>query len=148
MASVSRQHGLRGSNTADTASHQPNHSNAPPLSVDQTDTEQTSQSEGVLSAQGSQVEPGFVRRLFDKELDNQHEEGLLLSQLAACQLKQAVRRDMTTDFAQRVAAWAGAAAEVGLIPTCISYRMVGRHQSQGLVVSCLCNPVAVKQTVV
>lgn len=107
------------------------------MTIHQTDTEQTSQSEGVLSAQGSQVEPGFVRRLFDKELDNQHEEGLLLSQLAACQLKQAVRRDMTTDFAQRVAAWAAAAAEVGLFLTCISCCTLELRRSCGLVVSCL-----------
>lgn len=36
--------------------------------------------------------PGVVRRLFDKELDNNHEEPILAAQLAAQQLRALARR--------------------------------------------------------
>jgi len=53
-----------------------------------------------------------VRRLFDKELDNQHEEALLLAQLVAHQLRLAVQRNTDHNFVQRVVVWANAAEQV------------------------------------
>jgi hypothetical protein len=37
-------------------------------------------------------EPGTVRKLFDKEVDNHHEEALLLAQLAAWQLSRLLQQ--------------------------------------------------------
>jgi len=68
--------------------------------------------DGDLPAKGCQLEPGLVRRLFDKELDNQHEEALLLAQLVAHQLRLALQRDTDHDFVQRVVVWANAAEQV------------------------------------
>ncbi len=65
-----------------------------------------------LPTKGCQLEPGLVRRLFDKELDNQHEEALLLAQLVAHQLRLALQSDTDHDFVQRVVVWAYAAEQV------------------------------------
>lgn len=37
-------------------------------------------------------QPGAVRKLFDKEIDNHHEEALLAAQLAAWQLRSLICR--------------------------------------------------------
>jgi len=70
------------------------------------------QPNGDLPSKGCQLEPGLVRRLFDKELDNQHEEALLLAQLVAHQLRLALRRNTDHDLTQRVVVWANAAEQV------------------------------------
>ena len=53
-----------------------------------------------------------MRRLFDKELDNQHEEAWLLAQLVAHQLRLALGRNTDHDLTQRVVVWANAAEQV------------------------------------
>ena len=63
---------------------------------------------------GSQWGPGLVRKLFDKEVDNNHEEALLLAQLAAHQLTQALQNHPSSDLADRVVVWAEAAVQVSL----------------------------------
>lgn len=63
---------------------------------------------------GSQWGPGLVRKLFDKELDNNHEEALLLAQLAAHQLTQALQTNPSSHLADRVVVWAEAAVQVSL----------------------------------
>ena len=67
-----------------------------------------SRSEQPGAAAGShQWQPETVRRLFDKELDNNHEEALLLAQLAAAELRAAagsagqVLRQQSTEWALR-----------------------------------------------
>ena len=57
-------------------------------------------------------QPGLVQKLFDKELDNHHEEALLLAQLAAAQLRQTLQAGSESSLEQRVVTWADAALEV------------------------------------
>lgn len=60
-----------------------------------------------------QWQPGLVRKLFDKELDNHHEEALLLAQLAAQQLAHALQRDdCPTLQLEAVCSWADTASQV------------------------------------
>ena len=62
---------------------------------------------------------GKARRLFDIEADNQHEEPLLLAQIAAQQLLQMDLADgQGHAFRQRLSSWATAAAEVICSVTC------------------------------
>lgn len=55
-------------------------------------------------------QPGLVRKLFDKELDNHHEEALLLAQLAAQQLQHALQ--LQQHPVQGLCAWAESASQV------------------------------------
>ncbi len=84
----------------------------PPITAKGTANGGEPQPDGDMPPKGCQLEPGLVRRLFDKELDNQHEEALLLAQLAANQLRLALQSDTDHDFAQRVIVWANAAEQV------------------------------------
>ncbi len=84
----------------------------PPITAKGTANGGEPQPEGDLPAKGCQLEPGLVRRLFDKELDNQHEEALLLAQLVAYQLRLALQSDADLDFVHRVVVWANAAEQV------------------------------------
>ena len=88
--------------------------------------EQCPQSDdGTASQQGRQFErssaaakgtpqwaPGLVRKLFDKEPDNQHEEALLVAQLAASQLRHALQTCSLVSLESSVVAWADAAMQV------------------------------------
>lgn len=62
------------------------------------------QPKGDMAAKGGQLEPGLGRRLFDKELDNQHEEALLT--------RLALQSNIDHDLTQRVVVWAHAADQV------------------------------------
>ena len=56
---------------------------------------------------------GHVRRLFDVELDNQHEEPLLLAQMAAQQLLQIGQPALLQAAGlQRIRSWATAVCQV------------------------------------
>ena len=74
-----------------------------------------------LIVQGRLVRAGHKpapqqQRLFDKELDNQHEEPLLLAQLAAEQLRTLLLQDGADDAVSRrvVVEWAAGLAQVCL----------------------------------
>ena len=56
------------------------------------------------------------QRLFDKELDNQHEEPLLLAQLAAAQLRSLLLAEGGVDAAglEAIVKWASQLARVGV----------------------------------
>ena len=84
----------------------------PPITAKGTANGGEPQPEGDLPAKGCQLDPGLVRRLFDKELDNQHEEALLLAQLVAYQLRLALQSDADLGFVHRVVVWANAAEQV------------------------------------
>ena len=60
---------------------------------------------------GKPWQPALVRKLFDKELDNHHEEALLLAQLAAQQLRKALQCDSCT-LHHALVAWAERTAQV------------------------------------
>ena len=84
----------------------------PPITARGTANGVEPQSDEDMPAKGCQLEPGLVHRLFDKELDNQHEEVLLLAQLVANQLRLALQSNTDHDFTQRVVVWANAAEQV------------------------------------
>ena len=112
-AGAPKQHKHEGSSAAAAYPQQPQtHPQAPPITAKGTANGGEPQPEGDLPAKGCQLEPGLVRRLFDKELDNQHEEALLVAQLVAHQLRLALRADADHDLTQRVVVWANAAEQV------------------------------------
>ena len=75
-----------------------------------------SDSEKHSTADGShQRQPEAVRRLFDKELDNHHEEKLLLAQLAARELRRAVGGDSRNALVKQSEAWAHGSLQVILL---------------------------------
>jgi hypothetical protein len=112
-ASTSKQHNHEGGSAAAAYSQQPQtQSKGPRITAKGTANGGEPQPDGDMPPKGCQLEPGLVRRLFDKELDNQHEEALLLAQLAANQLRLALQSDTDHDFAQRVIVWANAAEQV------------------------------------
>ncbi len=65
----------------------------------------------------SQWDPSIVRKLFDKEADNNHEEPLLMSQLAAQELRQAWQGAASDESAPALVAWVQAVAQVSLMHT-------------------------------
>ncbi|KAL0046958.1 hypothetical protein WJX82_002976, partial [Trebouxia sp. C0006] len=100
----------------------------PPITAKGTANGGEPQPEGDLPAKGCQLEPGLVRRLFDKELDNQHEEALLLAQLVAYQLRLALQSDADLDFVHRVVVWANA-AEQDLLGMTHSIAQLQKHET-------------------
>jgi hypothetical protein len=76
---------------------------------------------------GPEWQPGVVRRLFDKELDNNHEEPLLFAQLAAQQLRCIAGRARGAARAALAAAvlpWLAATLQVlRLSSHCLSRRL-------------------------
>ncbi len=112
-ASTSKQHKHEGGSAAAAYSQQPQtQSKRPPITAKGTANGGEPQPDGDTAAKGCQLEPGLVRRLFDKELDNQHEEALLLAQLVAHQLRLALHSNTDNHLVQRVIVWAIAAEQV------------------------------------
>lgn len=74
-----------------------------------------SESEKHSPSDGShQRQSEAVRRLFDKELDNHHEEKLLLAQLAARELRRSVSGDNRDALVEQSVAWAQGSLQVML----------------------------------
>ncbi len=112
-ASTFKQHNHEGSSAAAACPQQPQiQPQGAPITAKGTANGGELQPDGGMPAKGCQLEPGLVRRLFDKELDNQHEEALLLAQLVANQLRLALQSNADHDLAQRVIVWANAAEQV------------------------------------
>ncbi len=78
-AGTSKQHNHECSSAAAAYPQQPQtQPQGPPIIAKGTANGEEPQPHGDMLPKGCQLEPGLVRRLFDKELDNQHEEALLL----------------------------------------------------------------------
>ena len=113
VSSTSKQHNHECSSAAAASPKQPQtQPQGPPIPAEGTANGGEPQPDGDMPAKGCQLDPGLVRRLFDKELDNQHEEPLLLAQLVAHQLRLALQTDADHDLTQRVVVWANAAEQV------------------------------------
>lgn len=75
---------------------------------------------GISPSDSTHWQPGSVRKLFDKELDNHHEEALLLAQLAAQQLRSVLQRDSCcAQHVEEVCSWTVTAAEVSRLTFCM-----------------------------
>ncbi|DBA77762.1 TPA: hypothetical protein ACH3X2_008451 [Trebouxia sp. C0005] len=128
-ASTSKQHNHECSSAAAASPKQPQtQPQGPPIPAEGTANGGEPQPDGDMPAKGCQLDPGLVRRLFDKELDNQHEEPLLLAQLVAHQLRLALQTDADHDLTQRVVVWANA-AEQDLLGMTQSIAQLQKHET-------------------